>query len=89
MIVLDNLLHHHVIVYQLRKIAGREQDIPIGDVALLLHIPDPPLEQLILFRLRRLRLSQFLRLLLNQLAVHGDLIVDIADLLLNHVDLLL
>ena len=84
-----DFLHHHEAVQHVGEILRVEEDGPIGDLPLLLHIAHPLTEELILLRLLLLQLSQFVLLLGDQLVIFGDLCVDVVDLRLDHVDLLL
>ena len=88
-VIVHDLLHHHGVVQQVRKVLGGEQDGPVGDLPLLLHIPHPLAEQLVLGLLLRLRLAELLLLLGNELIVFGDLGGNGIDLRLGGVDLLL
>ena len=88
-IILDDLLDHHVVVQQFGEIAGGEQNGPVGGLPLLLHVPHPPAEQVKLGLLVGLCLLQLRRLLGDKLVIHGDLLVDVGNLLADQVDLIL
>lgn len=88
-VIVHDLFHHHGVVQQVGKIIGAEQDGPVGDLSLLLHLPHPLAEQLVLGPFLFLRRRQLRLLLGDELVILGDLCRDIVDLRLGGVDLLL
>ena len=88
-VILDDLLDHHVVVQKLGKAAGGKQNGPVGDLPLLLHLPHPAAKEVELSGLVGLGLTQLLRLFGDQLVVHGNLLVDVVDLLADDLNLTL
>ena len=88
-VIVHDLFHHHGVVQQVGKIVGAEQDGPVGDLPLLLHLPHPLAEQLVLGPFLLLRRRQLCLLLGDELVILGDLGRNVVDLRLGRIDLLL